>query len=75
MLTERRDNFNKLGGIGHLTGDVEDEYMFWNLVVTLRLPPSELDRWTLGEMRKATAVLDMKNDFSLAYQKLGEAGK
>ena len=41
--------------------------MFWNLVVNLRLSPSELDTWTLDEMRKATALLDMRQDYKSAW--------
>lgn len=67
MLTSRQKDFNDLGIIGHLSQAVEDEYMFWNLVVNLRLSPSELDTWTLDEMRKATALLDMRQDYKSAW--------
>lgn len=67
MLETRRKDFNELGVIGQLSQEVEDEYMFWNLVVGLRLPPSELDTWTLEEMRKATAIIDMRQDYKSAW--------
>ncbi len=67
MLTSRQKDFNDLGIIGHLSQAVEDEYMFWNLVVNLRLSPSEIDTWTLDEMRKATALLDMRQDYKSAW--------
>lgn len=67
MLSSRQKDFNDLGIIGHLSQAVEDEYMFWNLVVNLRLSPSELDTWTLDEMRKATALLDMRQDYKSAW--------
>lgn len=67
MLSSRQNDFNVLGIIGHLSQAVEDEYMFWNLVVNLRLSPSELDTWTLDEMRKATALLDMRQDYKSAW--------
>jgi hypothetical protein len=67
MLSSRQKDFNDLGIIGHLSQAVEDEYMFWNLVVNLRLSPSEIETWTLDEMRKATALLDMRQDYKSAW--------
>ena len=72
ILTERRDAYAKVGTIGRLSQRIEDEFLFWQLVVSLRLPPDELDKWTLGDMRSAAAVMDMRNDYSLAYQKMME---
>ena len=33
------------------------------LVCSLRLSPSEVDRWSLDEMRKAGAFLSMQTDY------------
>ena len=49
--------------------------MFWNIVVNLRMPPSEVDSWTLEEMRKATAVMDMKQDFKSAWNAFYDVGE
>ncbi|SHL42471.1 hypothetical protein SAMN05720470_10847 [Fibrobacter sp. UWOV1] len=75
MLTSRQNDFNDLGLIGHLSQAVEDEYIFWNLVVNLRLSPSELDTWTLDEMRKATALLDMRQDYKSAWNAFYDVGE
>ena len=75
MLSSRQKDFNDLGIIGHLSQAVEDEYMFWNLVVNLRLSPSELDTWTLDEMRKATALLDMRQDYKSAWNAFYDVGE
>lgn len=75
MLTTRQRDFNNLGMIGHLSDSVEDEYMFWNIVVNLKMSPSEVDNWTLEEMRKATAIMDMRQDFKSAWNAFYDIGE
>lgn len=75
MLATRQKDFSELGVIGHLSQDVDDEYIFWNLVVGLRLSPSEVDTWTLEEMRKATALLDMRQDYKSAWNAFYDVGE
>lgn len=75
MLASREKDFVDLGIIGHLSQAVEDEYMFWNLVIALRLSPSEIDTWTLDEMRKATALLEMKQDYKSAWNAFYDIGE
>ena len=72
MLSSRQSDLNRMGEIGHLSKEVDDEFLFWNLVVTLRMSPSEVDTWTLDEMRKATALLNMRQDYKSAIDTLYE---
>lgn len=75
MLTSRQKDLDAIGSIGHLSQAVEEEYIFWNIVVSLRLPPSEVDKWTLDEMRKATAVMDMRQDIKAAWNAFYDVGE
>ncbi|WP_175549849.1 hypothetical protein [Fibrobacter sp. UWOV1] len=43
--------------------------------MNLRLSPSELDTWTLDEMRKATALLDMRQDYKSAWNAFYDVGE
>lgn len=72
MLSSRQNDIRCIGNIGKLSEEIEDEYIFWNIVVKLRLSPSEVDKWTLDEMRKANAVMDMQQDYKSAFRVLYE---
>lgn len=57
------EDSDELGRIGYMSDEMTTEAPFWRLVCSLRLSPSEIDRWTLDEMRKACAFLTMQNDY------------
>lgn len=73
MLEDRKTDMAGLGNIGQLSQAIEDEYIFWNIVVSLRLSPSEVDTWTLEEIKKVSAVLDMQQDYKSAWKKYFDA--
>lgn len=72
MAAEDDRDSADLGEIGRMGGRLAEEHMFWRLVCTLRLPPSEVDGWTLPEMRTACAYLDMSNDYRRVWGALAE---
>lgn len=67
ILNSRERDFEKVGEIGHLSQRLEEEFMFWNLVVNLRISPNNLEEWTLGEMRSVSAIMEMRQDYKKAW--------
>lgn len=63
MLAEDEEDSEGLGVVGTFSDEMTTEALFWRLVCNLRLSLTELDGWTLGEMRKADAYLSMQNDY------------
>lgn len=63
----------RIGNVGFLHDELSDEYGFWRLVTEKGFSPSELDNWSLDEIDKANAMLDMGNDWQMAYQEMIEA--
>lgn len=63
MLADDEDDSDGLGVVGTPSDQLATEALFWRLVCTLRLSPREIDTWTLGEMRLASAFLQMQNDY------------
>ena len=72
MLQDDARDEDELGEIGHFSEKIAGEAMFWRLVCTIHMPPAELDRWTLGEMRSANAFLNMQQDYKRAWSSLYE---
>lgn len=68
MLAEDEEDSEGLGNVGFLSDRLSTEAPFWRLVCNLRFSPSELDKWTLEEMRMATAYMDMQNDYKRVWQ-------
>jgi hypothetical protein len=67
MLADDENDSSELGVIGTLSDEMTTEALFWRLVCNLRLSPTELERWTLGDMRKADAYLPMQSDYKRAF--------
>lgn len=63
MLEEDEEDSEGLGDVGFMSERLASEALFWRLVCVLRLPISEVDSWTLGEMRLASAFLEMQGDY------------
>lgn len=63
MLSDDEDDSEGLGVVGYFSQKMTTESLFWRVVCNLRLPLSEVDRWTLGEMRMAGAYMEMQNDY------------
>lgn len=63
MMEEDDSDSEGLGTVGNMSERMASESIFWRLVVSLRLPIREVENWTLGEMRMATAYLDMQGDY------------
>lgn len=40
--------------------------MVWRLVLDLHLPLTEIERWSLDDIREANALLDMRDDHDAA---------
>lgn len=68
MSEEDDSDADSIGEILILNEQMSTELLFWQLVCSLHLPLAEIDSWTLGEMRKAKAVLDMKSTYKRAWQ-------
>lgn len=67
MLEEDGEDEVGIGHVGDMSDQLETEALFWRLVCNLRLSPSEIDRWTLSEMRLAEAYMKMQNDYKRVY--------
>lgn len=63
MLADDEEDADGLGVVGFASDTLTTEAVFWKLVVNLHLPPSEVDKWTLEEMRLASAYMDMQADY------------
>lgn len=63
MLADDEDDTEGLGVVGYMSDKMTSEAQFWRLVCFLRLSLSEVDKWTLGEMRMANSYLNMQNDY------------
>lgn len=63
MLDTDEEDSEGLGDVGSLSERMASEAPFWKLVCCLRLPIREVDSWTLGEMRMASAFLEMQGDY------------
>lgn len=63
MLSDDEDDSSGLGQVGFLSDRMTTEALFWRLVCNLRLSPSDVDSWTLGDMRMADAYMSMQNDY------------
>lgn len=63
MLSDDDEDSEGLGDVGSMSGRLASEAPFWRLVCCLRLPLPEVDSWTLGEMRLASAFLEMQGDY------------
>lgn len=63
MLSDDDEDSEGLGDVGSMSGRLASEAPFWRLVCCLRLPLAEVDSWTLGEMRLASAFLEMQGDY------------
>lgn len=54
------DRIRKLGDIGKLGQEIEDEYPIWRIWYEKGVPLRELQEdWTYDDVMRATAVLDM----------------
>lgn len=56
----------RLGRVGDMDDALEVEYGFWRLVTEKGFTPAQVDEWTLGEIDRALAVMDMGNDWQTA---------
>lgn len=70
MEDESEEEFDKIGEIGSTSKIMDEQVMFWRIVVNLHFTPSEVDKWTLEEMRIVSAFLKMQNDYKDAYSVL-----
>lgn len=52
-----------IGKVGHLSEDLQTEWPFWRLVLDLKLSITEVDKWSLNEVYRANALLDMQDDY------------
>lgn len=75
MLADDEEDSEGLGAVGFLSQRLTTEALFWRLVCCLRVSPSELDSWTLGEMRMAAGYLDMQNDYKRIWSAFFELKK
>lgn len=67
MLSKDEKDSKELGLVGTMSDEMLTEALFWRLVCNLRLSPSEMDKWTIGEMRKADAFLSMQTDYKRVW--------
>ena len=67
MMSEDSEDDVDMGVIGKVRGRLEKETIFWRIVVTLRMQPSDVDGWSLGEMRAAISFVNMQNDYKRAW--------
>lgn len=63
MLETDEDDSDYMGTVGKLSDKLAGELLFWKLVCTLRLSLTEVDSWTLEEMRLASAYNQMQSDY------------
>lgn len=70
MLDEDASDAEDLGSVGFMNDTLTTQHPFWRIVCNLHFPPSEVDGWTLGEMRIATAYLDMQGDYKRAWSSM-----
>jgi hypothetical protein len=50
-----------------MSDGLRSEYQFWRIVRDLKLSPESVDRWTLHDIRRANAFLDMSQDYKSAW--------
>lgn len=63
----------KLGAIGKLHKDIEDEYLIWRIWKAKNISLSELKyEWSYVDLLKANAILDYQDDLELGYLALRE---
>lgn len=70
MEDESADDFSRLGEIGTTSETMDAQSIFWRIVVNLHFSPSEVDKWTLDEMRIASDYMSMQNDYMEAFSTL-----
>ena len=75
MLSKDEKDSKELGLVGTMSDEMLTEALFWRLVCNLRLSPSEMDKWTIGEMRKADAFLSMQTDYKRVWPVYFELSK
>lgn len=67
MKVEDDRDQEALGVIGHMSRRLAREREFWRIVCALNLPPSEVDKWPLRDIRLCNAYLDMQSDYKRAF--------
>lgn len=75
MLAKDEKDSKGIGLVGTMSDEMLTEALFWRLVCNLRLSPSEIDKWTIGEMRKADAFLSMQTDYKRVWPVYFEMSK
>lgn len=68
MSGEDDDDAEGIGLVGMMSEKLASEAMFWRVVIGARQSLSEVDKWTLGEMRLAIAYMDMQNDYKRVWK-------
>lgn len=63
MQDDDESDFAGLGEVGYMSEQLSSEALFWRLVYHLRLSLSEVDSWSLSEMRLASGYMEMQNDY------------
>jgi hypothetical protein len=53
-----------------MSEEMFNEYGFWRLVTEKSISITELDTWTLEDIDKANAMLDMASDWQSAYMEM-----
>lgn len=47
---------------------MDDEWALWRIVRDAHIPLSELDKWSLDDIRKFNSILDMGNSYETAIR-------
>lgn len=58
-----------MGDLGELSKDILEEWAVWRLVLAKVATLEEIDNhWSWGDVRKANALLQWKDDYAEAYR-------
>jgi hypothetical protein len=63
------DETIELGNVGSMAQGLSAEFPIWRLVTELKIPLADIEaNWTFDRIMKAQACLEMKADYSAAWQ-------
>ena len=58
----REKVWNEIGDVGSLSPSVDERWPILRLVIELKMPLSEVEKWDLEDIRQLNAILDMRQD-------------